>query len=879
MKDISKILITILLCGTCIKMSAQRAIVSYPSFPVLAGTEDNIVAEISLRLDNTSFLDSISIELSGIESKAIGRVKLKYSGSMSVIPSNTKSFVMKDMIKRYGGGQNLWNDSDFVRTIGICNGENIKFNCNLPLQKGIHHFQISAEVFPDKVRKISDTFRMNISCLSIGGKNIIPNMEGNPSRRLAIPLRQSGQDGVCAYRIPGIVTTPSGTLVAVYDIRHDSSLDLQNNIDIGMSRSIDGGRTWEKMKTIMDMGEWGGLPHAQNGIGDPCILVDSSSGEIFVLALWTHGLGGDRAWTAAGQGVSAQQTGQLMLCRSKDDGVTWSEPQNITSQVKQNHWYLTLQGPGRGISMDDGTLVFPFQYIDSTRIPYSSIIFSKDKGENWKVFNGAKANTTESSVVELSPGRLMLNMRDNRKTGRAVHITDDMGKTWTEHPSSGSLIEPVCMASLIKIKAEDNIFGKDILLFSNPATSKGRNHMTIKASLDGGYTWKEENSLMLDAEELWGYSCLTMIDRETVGILYEGSTSQLVFQAIKLEDIIHCDDATPSFEDIGLLDCGSQGSEKGLSAMFCGLVSGQVVCAGGTNFPEVPLINGGKKHYYKDIFRFKDKWEKCGELPCPLAYGATFSIRGMMLTVGGNDGNGPVRSVYCISEVNDNIKVRELNSPLPEALEQAGYASKGREIYIAGGFTHNGVSRNIYKGVFTGNEIKWSLLGKLPQSLVQPVTMVYKNRLIVWGGFDPIEKKASSTCWEIDLHEGKCKESGQIPDNGTFTGSAIVVLNDGKAAVIGGTDREIFNYALNAQGKQQEDYLAMPPSHYKFNRKIRIYNPVDNSWLSTVETGMTALAGAGCVFDGDYIYIIGGETKPGIRTSQTWKIPVSLINK
>ena len=308
MKDISKILITILLCGTCIKMSAQRAIVSYPSFPVLAGTEDNIVAEISLRLDNTSFLDSISIELSGIESNAIGRVKLKYSGSMSVIPSNTKSFVMKDMIKRYGGGQNLWNDSDFVRTIGICNGENIKFNCNLPLQKGIHHFQISAEVFPDKVRKISDTFRMNISCLSIGGKNIIPNMEGNPSRRLAIPLRQSGQDGVCAYRIPGIVTTPSGTLVAVYDIRHDSSLDLQNNIDIGMSRSIDGGRTWEKMKTIMDMGEWGGLPHAQNGIGDPCILVDSSSGEIFVLALWTHGLGGDRAWTAAGQGVSAQQT-------------------------------------------------------------------------------------------------------------------------------------------------------------------------------------------------------------------------------------------------------------------------------------------------------------------------------------------------------------------------------------------------------------------------------------------------------------------------------------------------------------------------------------------------------------------------------------------
>ena len=94
------------------------------------------------------------------------------------------------------------------------------------------------------------------------------------------------------------------------------------------------------------------------------------------------------------------------------------------------------------------------------------------------------------------------------------------------------------MAGLLMVPAAENSLGKDILLFSNPDTTQGRNHLTIKASLDEGNTWLPENSLLLDEEEGWGYSCLTMVDEDTVGILYEGSTSQLVFQTVKLEDII-----------------------------------------------------------------------------------------------------------------------------------------------------------------------------------------------------------------------------------------------------------------------------------------------------------------------------------------------------
>ena len=90
--------------------------------------------------------------------------------------------------------------------------------------------------------------------------------DGARMHRLARKVRTAGDDGVAAYRIPGLVTTKKGTLVGVYDIRHENSRDLQGHIDVGVSRSTDGGRTWEPMIVAMDMGEWGGLPQNLNGV-------------------------------------------------------------------------------------------------------------------------------------------------------------------------------------------------------------------------------------------------------------------------------------------------------------------------------------------------------------------------------------------------------------------------------------------------------------------------------------------------------------------------------------------------------------------------------------------------------------------------------------
>jgi sialidase-1 len=139
----------------------------------------------------------------------------------------------------------------------------------------------------------------------------------------------------------------------------------------------------------------------------------------------------------------------------------------------------------------------------------------------------------------------MLNMRDdlNRKekgvtNGRAIAVTKDLGKTWVVHPTSNSALpEPNCMASLISADLIIDGVKTRVLFFSNPDNKNSRSNMTIKASIDEGSTWPEKYQLEVYEPEGYGYSCMTMVDEKTLGILYEGS-KELYFQKIAVSDIL-----------------------------------------------------------------------------------------------------------------------------------------------------------------------------------------------------------------------------------------------------------------------------------------------------------------------------------------------------
>ena len=522
-------------------LSAQNSVFVYePQIPILIDRTDNVLMYVRLVANDVKTLNTIDLSFGKeVNLKEIRSVRLFYSGTEADQRKDGVYYAPVGLISgNTGKGLAAEPSYSILRDEHKNPSGNIRFNANQNLFPGINYFWISIQMKPKT--SLFSNISAKVTAITADNKSLDFELKSQShTRRMGVGVRRGGDDGVAAFRIPGLVTTNAGTLLGVYDARYNSSVDLQEHVDIGLSRSTNGGKTWEKMRIPMTFGQYEGLPKGQNGVGDPSILVDKQTGTIWIVAAWTHGMGNRRAWFNSLPGMTIHETAQLMMVRSDDDGKTWSAPINVTSQVKDPSWRFLLQGPGRGISMNDGTLVFPTQYIDPQGLPHAGIMCSKDHGSTWTISAPARDNTTEAQVAEVTPGVLMLNMRDNRGGSRAVSITSDYGKTWTEHPSNRSALqEPVCMASLIKVEAIDNITGKDLLLFSNPNTTKDRKNMTIKASFDGGLTWKESNQLLLDEDYGWGYSCLTMIDKETVGILYESSVAHMTFQAVKLKDII-----------------------------------------------------------------------------------------------------------------------------------------------------------------------------------------------------------------------------------------------------------------------------------------------------------------------------------------------------
>ena len=541
MRRIFYLLFLILLGYSFDVKASDTVFIHETQIPVLIERQDNVLFYIRLDAKESKMLDEVVLDFSKSTNLAdVQVIKLYYGGTEALQDQNKNRFAPVEYISSHRPGATLAaNPSYSIKCAEVGPSEKVVLRGNYKLFPGVNFFWISLQMKTDAslhTKVVSDLRAVRVDgkelyCKSISSKNI--------THRMAVGVRHVGNDGSASFRIPGLVTTNKGTLLGVYDVRYNSSVDLQEYVDVGLSRSTDGGKSWEKMRLPLSFGEYGGLPKAQNGVGDPSILVDTQTNTVWVVAAWAHGMGNQRAWWSSHPGMDINHTAQLVLAKSTDDGKTWSKPINITEQVKDPSWYFLLQGPGRGITMSDGTLVFPTQFIDSTRVPNAGIMYSKDRGKTWKMHNMARTNTTEAQVAEIEPGVLMLNMRDNRGGSRAIAITKDLGKTWTEHPSSRkALQEPVCMASLIHVDAKDNILNKDLLLFSNPDTTKGRNHITIKASLDKGLTWLPEHQIMLDEAEGWGYSCLTMIDKETIGILYESSVAHMTFQSIKLKDIV-----------------------------------------------------------------------------------------------------------------------------------------------------------------------------------------------------------------------------------------------------------------------------------------------------------------------------------------------------
>lgn len=496
--------------------------------------------------------------------------------TLTVVNNGLDAFTLESIEVYLSGSQNV---TDITNVSVYCNGEKMTeqginakkgartaralTTVDLPVSKDSITFEIGLTL-KDTIEMSNKLSIEQIKLHTTDGNLIVLPAE-DVALRVGIALRKEMQDGVHTSRIPGLTTTKKGTLVAMYDARWEGERDLQGDIDLCINRSTDGGRTWSAMQKVQDMGQWGGLPEKYNGVSDGCILVDDNTGDIYVAGLWMYGIidpvtgkwveGLDEnstlwnhQWRSFGSqpGYDVKQSSQFIISKSTDDGLTWSQPVNITRQVKPENWWLMAPAPGHGITLDDGTLVFPAEGRTETGKQISTIIYSKDSGQTWASGTPAYTNTNECMAVQLSYGCIMLNMRERSNrglevgNGRAIAVTTDLGQTWVEHPTSrNALIESACMAALHKhIYTDATGKTQELLFFFNPSSKTSRNNFTLKCSIDQGETWPEELWLPIDMGEGNGYSCITSIDNNTLGILYEGSGANLVFLTVSIDEIL-----------------------------------------------------------------------------------------------------------------------------------------------------------------------------------------------------------------------------------------------------------------------------------------------------------------------------------------------------
>ena len=317
----------------------------------------------------------------------------------------------------------------------------------------------------------------------------------------------SGEEGYNTLRVPSILMTKEGTLLAFCEGR--SSWRDKIHIDLVMKRSEDRGQTWSSLVCLVKA-----MPKAAM---NPTPVQDRTTGRIFVVyELFPENYDSSR------RGLGSDSATDWMIA-SDDDGRSWTRPIEITSMTKKPEWGTIAHGPGVGIQTQSGRLMIPSN-CGAEDGSYAYVIYSDDHGKTWQIGGQAGPHMDEAQVVELAGGDLRMNMRSYRKQGcRAIAYSSDGGLTWTEPADEPQLPCPVCQASILRYtRTADS--DKNRLLFCNPADASKRINLTVRISYDEGKTWPVSRLICSRAS---GYSCLVVLDDGTIGVLYETSTDAL----------------------------------------------------------------------------------------------------------------------------------------------------------------------------------------------------------------------------------------------------------------------------------------------------------------------------------------------------------------
>ncbi|MER8224228.1 exo-alpha-sialidase [Streptomyces sp. NPDC094143] len=338
-------------------------------------------------------------------------------------------------------------------------------------------------------------------------------------------LFKASQDpGYACFRIPAIVRTTSGTLLAFAEGRVLNCGDAAD-IDIVLKRSTDGGRTWGPLQVV---NEGAGDTH-----GNPAPLVDRRTGRVLLAETYNTGR------TDAGNcRIPCDRTPHLQY--SDDDGRTWSRPRDLSGEILPgdwNSWYAT--GPVHGIQLTRGEhagrLVFGVntETWNGSRVSanHAALVVSDDGGDHWRI--GAtdtwpieedgtfRQKPSEVTLTERADGALLVSGREQDGTDlghRAQTFSTDGGDSFaTPFRALPDLYTPQVQGATLRLG--------DRMLLSAPADPDRRRTMMVRSSYDGGRTWESVDRGTVVTTDWSGYSDMAAVDGSAVGLLYEGGAA------------------------------------------------------------------------------------------------------------------------------------------------------------------------------------------------------------------------------------------------------------------------------------------------------------------------------------------------------------------
>ncbi|MBE9463623.1 exo-alpha-sialidase [Dyadobacter subterraneus] len=364
--------------------------------------------------------------------------------------------------------------------------------------------------------------------------------------RAQTPVFVSGTEGYKSFRIPAIVRTPNGDLLAFAEGRVAGSGDF-GDIDIVMKRSKDKGKTWSASKVVA------GYDSLQAGNAAPVMdLTDPAfpKGRLFLFYNTGNNHEGE---VRKGKGLR-----EVWYKTSTDAGLNWSDPVNITTQVhKPNQpqinpaynfsedWRSYANTPGHGMQLTEGTnrgrIYIAANHSQGNSKPKGADYqahgyFSDDHGKTFKISETISIEgSNESTAAEISGGGIMFNARNQKGDVRAriVAVSKDGGVKWDTTYFDHNLPDPVCEGSILTIGKNKK---KNILAFSNAADTQKRDNLTLRISFDDGKTWKKQyiiDKSRNGEKDYTAYSDIVKTAKNSIGVLYELNGYQsIVFKEV-----------------------------------------------------------------------------------------------------------------------------------------------------------------------------------------------------------------------------------------------------------------------------------------------------------------------------------------------------------